>query len=91
MDLFYIDNKTYVTSVDRYSKYLIVHPLESKANFHMKLEGILTQSYPDCQTVITDNENVFNSKDFKKVFQKYEIVHISTPVQHSTSNDGANT
>lgn len=86
MDLFYIDNKTYVTSVDRYSKYLIVHPLESKANFHMKLEEILTQSYPDCQTVITDNENVFNSKDSKNVFQKYGIVHVSTPIQHSTSN-----
>lgn len=52
----------------------------------MKLEEILTQSYPDCQTVITDNENVFNSKDSKRVFQKYVIVHISTPVQHSTSN-----
>lgn len=30
MDLFYIDNKQYVTSVDRYSKYLIVHPILTK-------------------------------------------------------------
>lgn len=86
MDLFFIDGKTYVTSVDRYSKYLVVHPLESKTNFHIKLEEILTQSYPDCQTVITDNENIFNSRDSRMVFQKYDVVHISTPVQHSTSN-----
>lgn len=57
MDLFYIDNIQYVTIVDRYSKYLIIHPIvQSKLNFHEKLEEILTQNYPECRTLITDNE-----------------------------------
>lgn len=86
MDLFYIDNKFYVTSVDRYSKYLIIHPIQSKLNFHEKLEEILIQNYPECKSLITDNEAIFVSNASKMVYQKYRITHITTPVQHSTSN-----
>lgn len=86
MDLFYIDNKQYVTSVDRYSKYLIIHPIQSKLNFHEKLEEILTQNYPECKTLITDNEAILVSNASKIIYQKYKITHITTPVHHSTSN-----
>lgn len=86
MDLFYIDNKLYVTSVDRYSKYLLVHAIESKVNFHEKLEEILTQNYPACQTLVTDKEAVFVSNSSRVVYRKYKIMHIMTPIQHSTSN-----
>lgn len=86
MDLFYIDNRFYVTSVDRYSKHLIVNPLESKLNFHVRLEKILTQNYPKCKYLITDNEPIFISNASKIIYQKYRIAHITTPVQHSTTN-----
>lgn len=86
MDLFHIDNKLYVTSVDRYSKYLLVHTIESKINFHEKLEEILTQNYPSCQTLITDNEAVFVSNASKVIYRKYKISHITTTIQHSTNN-----
>lgn len=86
MDLFYIDNKLYVTSIDRYSKYLIVHLIQSKTNFNEKLEEILTQNYPKCKSLITDNEAVLVSNASKTVYQKYGITHITTPIQHSTSN-----
>lgn len=86
MDLFYIDNKQYVTSVDRFSKYLMVHPIESKLNFHEKLEEILTQNYPECKSLITDNEAILVSNAAKTIYQKYKITHITTPVHHSTSN-----
>lgn len=86
MDIFYIDNKIYVTSVDRFSKYLIIHPIESKVNFYEKLEEIITQNYPKCKTIITDNEAVLVSIAAKIIYQKYGIIHITTPVQHSTSN-----
>lgn len=86
MDLFYIDNKIYVTSVDRYSKYLIIHPIQSKENFHEKLEEILTQNYPKCKTLMTDNEGVLISNAAKFVYRKYGIIHVTTPIQHSTSN-----
>lgn len=86
MDIFYIDNRQYVTSVDRYSKYLMVHSIDSKVRFHEKLEEILTQNYPNCNTLITDNEAVLVSNAAKAVYQKYGITHITTPVQHSISN-----
>lgn len=84
--LFYIDNKQFVTSIDRYSKYLKIHPIESKVNFHTKLEEILTQDYPNCKTSITDNEAVLVSNASKLIYQRYGTTHITTPVQHSTSN-----
>lgn len=77
MYLFHIDNKLYVTSVDRYSKYLNVYLIQSKINFHEKLEEILTQYYPNCKTLITDNEAVLVSNASKAVYQKYGIVHVS--------------
>lgn len=86
MDLFYIDKRIYVTSVDRYSKYLMVHAIDSKINFFEKLEEILTQNHPECEILITDNEAGFLSNASKVVYRKYNIKHITTPVQHSTSN-----
>lgn len=86
MDLFYIDNKQYVTSVDRYSKYLIIHQIENKLNFQEKLEEILTQNYPNCKYLITDNEAILVSNAAKVIYRKYNINHITAPVQHSTSN-----
>lgn len=86
MDLFYIDNKQYITSIDRYSKYLKIHNIESKVNFSSKLEEILTQDYPNCKFLMTDNEAVLVSNASKMIYKKYNIVHVTTPVQHSTSN-----
>lgn len=65
---------------------MIVHPIQSKLNFHEKLEEILTQNYPGCKNLITDNEAIFVSNASKAVYQKYSITHVTTPVQHSTSN-----
>lgn len=86
MDLFYIDNNQYITSIDRYSKYLKLHQIESKVNFTSKLEEILTQDYPNCKFLITDNEAVLVSNASKMIFNKYNIIHVTTPVQHSKSN-----
>lgn len=86
MDIFYIDNKSYVTSVDRYSKYLTIHPIESKFKVDEKLEEIITQTYPGCTNLITDNDAVFTSNASKAIYQKYGITHITTSVQHSTNN-----
>lgn len=86
MDLFYIDNKQYVTSVDRYSKYLTIHTIESKLNFQEKLEEILTQNYPNCKYLITDNEPILTSNAANIVYMKYNIKHIKAPIMHSTSN-----
>lgn len=86
MDIFHIDNKLYVSCIDRFSKYLFIHSIHSKVNFHENLEEIIAQNYPNCETIITDNEAIFVSNYSKAVYEKYKIVHVTTPVQHSTSN-----
>lgn len=86
MDLFHLDRKIYVTCIDRFSKYLRVFLIENKLNFHNKLEEILKQNFPRCKTLITDNESIFVSASSKAVYNKYNIVQTTTPIQHSTSN-----
>lgn len=86
MDIFHIDNKLYVSCVDRYSKYLFLHAITSKLNFQEHLEEIITQTYPHCKTLITDNEAIFCSHAARAIYDKYKITHITTPAQHSTSN-----
>lgn len=86
IDIFHIDSKLYVSCIDRFSKYLFIHSIHSKVNFHTKLEEIIVQHYPNCETIITDNEAIFVSNSSKAVFEKYKIIHATTPIQHSTSN-----
>lgn len=86
MDIFHIDKKLYVSCIDRFSKYLFIHSIHSKVNFHEKLEEIIAQNYPNCETIITDNEGIFVSNYSRAVYEKYKIVHVLTPIQHSTSN-----
>lgn len=86
MDIFHIDNKTYVTCVDRFSKYLHIFLIHTKANFYEKLEEIITQNYPNCKSIITDNEAIFVSNSSRSVYDRYNINHVTTPIQHSTSN-----
>lgn len=86
MDLFHIDNKIYVTCIDRYSKYLQIHSIQTKTNFHEKLEEIITQNYQQCETIITDIEAIFTSSCSKAVFEKYKITHVTAPSRHSISN-----
>lgn len=50
------------------------------------MEEILSQTYPQCENLITDNKAVFTSNASKLIYQRYKIIHITTPVQRSTSN-----
>lgn len=86
MDLFHLDNKVYVTCMDRFSKYLRIFIIENKLNFHLKLEEIFTQNYPNCKFIITDNESIFVSMSSKAIYDRYKIIQTTTPVQHSTTN-----
>lgn len=62
----------------------LVYFIVSNVNFHEKLLEIFTQNYPNCETIITDNEGIFISNYSKAVFEKYKFVHVKAPVQHST-------
>lgn len=52
----------------------------------MYIEEILSQIFPLCQVIMTDNENIFTSSSSKAVYDRLNISHVTTPLTHSTSN-----
>lgn len=86
MDIFYIDNHMYLTSIDRYSKHLNIRNIIDKNNFSKVLEEVITQLYPYIEEVMTDNENIFCMPTSKIIYNRYSIQHKTSPVLHSQSN-----
>lgn len=86
MDIFYMNNQTYISTIDKYSKYCYIRKLHSKTNCHEYIEEILTQIYPNAKHLMTDNENVFIGIVAKSVYERLSIQHTVTPIHHSTTN-----
>lgn len=75
-----------MSCIDRYSKHFFLYSIPSKINFHGHLEEIITQTYPQRETIITDNEAIFCSHAANVIHERYGISHIKTPAQHSIAN-----
>lgn len=86
MDIFHIGNRTYITRMCRYSKYLLMREIADKVNTVDKLEEILTLTYPYCRNLQTDNESIFTSITCMSLYRRLHITHNRTPTAHSTSN-----
>uniref|UniRef100_A0A0K8VE13 Retrovirus-related Pol polyprotein from transposon gypsy n=1 Tax=Bactrocera latifrons TaxID=174628 RepID=A0A0K8VE13_BACLA len=86
MDIFHIGNRTYITSMCRYSKYLLMREMADKVNTVDTLEEILTLTYPDCRNLQTDNESIFTSITCMLLYRRLHITHNRAPTAHSTSN-----
>lgn len=61
INIFHIANRKYLTCVDKYSKFLQLFEIQSKANIPTLIEQVLI-TYPNCETIITDNEATFPLK-----------------------------
>lgn len=85
IDIFYASKEIYLTVVDSYSKFLVVHPLESKIGIELELLKILN-IFPYAKNVICDNESVFKSVFFKNTLERKKIEIYFVPVSHSTTN-----
>lgn len=68
MDIFHLQNKLYISTIDRYSKYCYVRNIPDKRNISEYIEEILRQIYPQCQTLMTDNENILYSNSSIAVY-----------------------
>lgn len=86
MDVFHINNKQYLSSTDRYSKYCFLRKLDTKINCHEYIEEVLTQVYPNAKNLMTDNESIFIGNIAKCLYSRLQITHSVTPIHHSTSN-----
>lgn len=85
IDIFHAGNKLYYSTIDRFSKFVIIRYAENKLNAHEAVEEIL-QFFPFCSNIMTDNESIFTSFPMKTLFQRKNIVQTVTPIRHSTTN-----
>lgn len=86
MDIFHMNNNIYISTTCKYSKYCYIRKLENKVNCHEYIEEILSQVYPNAKYLMTDNENIFIGNVAKSVYERLQITHTVTPLNHSTSN-----
>lgn len=85
MDIFFVENKKYLTCIDKFSRFLQIFHIRSNTGIPRLIEQILV-IYPQCEDVTTDNESVFNSQIVNSIFESYGIRHHTTPIGHSITN-----
>lgn len=86
MDIYFNDNKTFLVAIDKFSKYITLREIDSRERMSEKIEEILTNNYPNCTRLMTDNERCLNTPAVNMMCTKYGIKKIETPVYRSTSN-----
>lgn len=57
-----------------------------KRQFYEIIEEVITQIFPNCTELMTDNEIIFSDVGTTALMKKLQIKHILTAVHHSTSN-----
>lgn len=85
LDLFHINGNTYISTTDKYSKYLYIRETPRNKNTYKYIDEILSQIYPNAKYVMTENKSTFTSICAKQVYEKLQIVHTDTPTFHSTT------
>lgn len=86
IDIFHLGKKLFLSSCDRFSKYFCLREIQNKQNMATIMEEILTQTYPNCRELMTDNEAVLTSQMCRAMYRRKKINHFVTPVSHSTTN-----
>lgn len=85
IDIFHVGNRIFYSTIDRYSKFVILKEAENKLNADRVLKEIL-QLFPECKYCMTDNEAIFTSYAVKTLLKSKNITHTLAPIRHSTSN-----
>lgn len=85
-DIFHLNKRLFISTSDRFSKYFYLREIPNKRNISVVMEEILSQVYPECRELMTDNEAIFTSHMSQALFRQKNIDHITTPISHSTTN-----
>lgn len=86
MDIFYLGNKLFLYTADRFSKYFYLREIPNKRNLSTVVEEILSQVYPECREIMTDNDAIFTFQTMQALYRLKNINFVITPVSHSTTN-----
>lgn len=86
IDLFHLNNRLFISTCDRFSKHFSLREIPNKRNIAAVIEEILSQIYPNCTEITTDNEAIFIAQTCRALYRRKNINHFITPVAHSTTN-----
>lgn len=87
IDIFSTDSKTFLTSVDKFSKYAMVQQISTRSLVDIGPAILnIINFYPSIKFIYCDNEASFNSHTIRQMLQRYNIVLGNSPPHHSTSN-----
>lgn len=86
INVFHLSNKLFISTCDRFSKYFSLREIPNKRNINVVVEEILSQIYPNCSCITTDNEAIFTSQACRALYRQKNIDFYVTPIAHSTTN-----
>lgn len=70
IDIFHLSNRLFMSTCDRFSKYFYLREIPNKRNISLVIEEILSQVYPKCTQIMTDNESIFTSQTCQALFRQ---------------------
>ena len=90
MDIFHLDNRNYLITVDYFSNYWEIDylpDLKSETVIHKAKAHFARHGIPDC--VVSDNGTQFSSEQFQKFSRKWGFEHITSSPGYAQSNGKA--
>ncbi|GBP98456.1 Retrovirus-related Pol polyprotein from transposon gypsy [Eumeta japonica] len=88
IDIFSTDKKHFLTCVDKFSKFAVVQPIQSRTIIDLKIPIMqLMNLFPDTKSIYCDNEPSLKSETITSMLRNQFCVEVANaPPLHSTSN-----
>ena len=87
IDIYSTDKTHFLTCIDKFSKFAIVQPIESRTIHDVKIPILqLINTFPAVKIIYCDNEKSINSTAITTLLHSYDITIANAPPLHSSSN-----
>lgn len=88
IDLFYTSKQHFLTCIDKFSKFAVTLPVQSRSTIDIKPACLqLLNNFKDTKIIVSDNEKAFESNSLKNMLRDhYGIEQFFVPTLHSESN-----
>lgn len=87
MDIFSTDGKHFLTCIDKFSKFALVHEINSRNIVDITPAMLqIINLYPSISHIYCDNEAALKSRYIQELLNRYGIQMSNTPPEHSSSN-----
>lgn len=88
IDIFYTSKQHFITCIDKFSKFAIVHPINSRSTIDVKPSILqILGVFQNTKLIVSDNEKAFESNALKNLLRdQFGIEQFFVPTLHSESN-----